>query len=76
MRSEERGSTSDEGFSPRDQNAVARPGVDPGFIWAGLMFVSAAVNEFAALTRSLKTWALSMIRKSVQRFSEKIMLKQ
>jgi len=29
-----------------------------GFAWAGLMFVSAAVNAFVALTCSLETWAL------------------
>ncbi|WP_426528245.1 inner membrane-spanning protein YciB [Bradyrhizobium sp. McL0615] len=31
-----------------------------GFAWAGLMFVSAAVNAFVALTCSLETWALTM----------------
>ncbi len=31
-----------------------------GFVWAGLMFVSAAVNAFVALTFSLATWALVM----------------
>jgi intracellular septation protein A len=31
-----------------------------GFAWAGLMFVSAAVNAFVALTCSLETWALIM----------------
>jgi intracellular septation protein A len=31
-----------------------------GFAWAGLMFVSAAVNAFIALTCSLETWALIM----------------
>ena len=31
-----------------------------GFAWAGLMLVSAAVNAFVALTRSLETWALIM----------------
>ena len=29
-----------------------------GFLWAGLMFVSAAVNAFIALTCSVTTWAL------------------
>ena len=29
-----------------------------GFVWAGLMFVSAAVNAFVALTCSVATWAL------------------
>jgi intracellular septation protein len=31
-----------------------------GFVWAGLMFVSATVNAFVALTCSLATWALVM----------------
>jgi len=31
-----------------------------GFAWAGLMFVSAAVNAFVALTCSLETWGLIM----------------
>jgi intracellular septation protein len=31
-----------------------------GFAWAGLMFVSAAVNAFVALACSLETWALIM----------------
>ena len=31
-----------------------------GFIWAGLMFVSAMVNAFVALTCSVATWALVM----------------
>jgi intracellular septation protein len=31
-----------------------------GFAWAGLMFVSAALNAFVALTCNLETWALVM----------------
>ncbi|MEN3350693.1 MAG: hypothetical protein V7632_4328 [Bradyrhizobium sp.] len=31
-----------------------------GYAWAGLMFVSAAVNGFVALTCSLETWAVVM----------------
>ena len=31
-----------------------------GFLWAVLMFVSAAVNAFVALTRSVAEWALVM----------------
>jgi intracellular septation protein len=31
-----------------------------GFVWAGLMFVSAAVNALVALTCSMATWALTM----------------
>jgi intracellular septation protein len=31
-----------------------------GFLWAGLMFVSAAVNAFVALTCSVVTWAVVM----------------
>lgn len=31
-----------------------------GFVWAGLMFVSAAVNAIVALTCSVATWALTM----------------
>ena len=29
-----------------------------GFVWAGLMFASAAVNAYVALTFSVATWAL------------------
>jgi len=31
-----------------------------GFVWAGLMFVSAAVNAFVALACSISTWAMIM----------------
>ncbi|HZR89386.1 MAG TPA: septation protein IspZ [Bradyrhizobium sp.] len=31
-----------------------------GFVWAGLMFVSAAVNAFVALACSISTWAMVM----------------
>jgi intracellular septation protein A len=31
-----------------------------GFAWAGLMFVSAAVNAFVALTQSVAVWAMVM----------------
>ncbi|MFB9269046.1 hypothetical protein ACFFWD_39050 [Bradyrhizobium erythrophlei] len=31
-----------------------------GYAWAGLMFVSAAVNAFVALTSSVATWAMVM----------------
>jgi intracellular septation protein A len=31
-----------------------------GFVWAGLMFVSAAVNAFVALAWSVSTWAMIM----------------
>ena len=31
-----------------------------GFVWAGLMFVSAGVNAFVALAWSLPTWAMVM----------------
>jgi intracellular septation protein len=31
-----------------------------GYVWAGLMFVSAAVNAFVALACSVATWALVM----------------
>ena len=31
-----------------------------GYLWAGLMFVSAAVNAFVALTSSVGTWAVFM----------------
>jgi intracellular septation protein len=31
-----------------------------GYVWAGLMFVSAAVNAFVALTCSVATWAMVM----------------
>lgn len=34
--------------------------VTVGFVWAGLMFVSAAVNAFVALACSLETWAWVM----------------
>ena len=35
-------------------------GVIVGFVWAGLMFVSAALNVFVALTWSVTTWAAVM----------------
>jgi hypothetical protein len=31
-----------------------------GFLWAALMFVSAGVNAFVALTRSVQEWAMIM----------------
>lgn len=31
-----------------------------GYVWAGLMFVSAAVNAFVALACNVATWALTM----------------
>jgi intracellular septation protein len=31
-----------------------------GFVWAGLMFVSAAVNAFVALNCSIATWTFTM----------------
>lgn len=31
-----------------------------GYVWAGLMFVSAAVNAFVALTSDIATWAVVM----------------
>jgi intracellular septation protein A len=31
-----------------------------GFLWAALMFISAGVNAFVALTRSVQDWALFM----------------
>ncbi len=31
-----------------------------GFVWAGLMFVTAAVNAFVAVTLSVATWAMVM----------------
>lgn len=34
--------------------------VKVGFVWAGLMFVSAAVNAFVALAWSVQTWAMVM----------------
>jgi intracellular septation protein A len=39
---------------------VADVAVVYGFVWAGLMFVSAAVNAFIALTCSIATWAFTM----------------
>ena len=39
---------------------VADVAVVYGFVWAGLMFVSAAVNAFVALTCSIATWAFTM----------------
>jgi len=35
-------------------------GVKVGYVWAGLMFVSAAVNAFVALAWSVQTWAMVM----------------
>lgn len=39
---------------------VADVAIVYGFVWAGLMFVTAAVNAFVALTCSVATWALIM----------------
>lgn len=39
---------------------VADVAVVYGFVWAGLMFVSAAANAFVALTCSITTWAFTM----------------
>ena len=39
---------------------VADVAVVYGFVWAGLMFVSAVVNAFVALTCSITTWAFTM----------------
>lgn len=39
---------------------VADVAVVYGFVWAGLMFVSAAVNAFVALTCTITTWAFTM----------------
>ena len=35
-------------------------GVIVGFAWAGLMFASAAINAFVALTSDVQTWAIVM----------------
>jgi intracellular septation protein len=42
------------------RTVVADVAIVYGFVWAGLMFVSAAVNAFVALTCSIATWALTM----------------
>jgi intracellular septation protein A len=42
------------------QTVVPDVAVTVGFVWAGLMFVSAAVNAFVAITASLATWAVVM----------------
>ncbi len=41
---------------PIAQTVVPDVAVAVGFVWAGLMFVSAAVNAFVAITCSLATW--------------------
>jgi intracellular septation protein len=53
------------GWMTRYLPAIARAVVPDvavvvGFVWAGLMFVSAAMNAFVALTCSVATWALVM----------------
>jgi intracellular septation protein A len=48
-------------YIPAIARAVAPDvAVTVGFVWAGLMFVSAAVNAIVALTCSVTTWALTM----------------
>jgi intracellular septation protein len=48
-------------YLPAIARAVASDvGVIVGFVWAGLMFVSAAVNAFVALAWSVPTWAMVM----------------
>ena len=42
------------------QTVVPDVAMAVGFAWAGLMFISAAVNAFVALTCSLETWAWFM----------------
>jgi intracellular septation protein len=45
---------------PLAQTLLADVAIIIGFLWAGLMFASAAVNVFIALTYSLTTWAWFM----------------
>ena len=46
-------------YLPEIARAVASDvAVIVGFVWAGLMFLSAAVNAFVALAASLQTWAV------------------
>ncbi|MGJ4940462.1 septation protein IspZ [Bradyrhizobium sp. HKCCYLS1011] len=48
-------------YLPAIASAVASDvAVVVGFVWAGLMFVSAAVNAFGAMAWSLPTWAMIM----------------
>jgi len=48
-------------YLPAIARAVASDvAVIVGFVWAGLMFVSAAVNAFVALAWSVPTWAMVM----------------
>jgi len=42
------------------QQVVPDVAVIVGYVWAGLMFLSAAVNAYVALSFSLATWALVM----------------
>jgi intracellular septation protein len=53
------------GWMTRYMPAIARAvtsdvAVIVGFVWAGLMFVSAGVNAFVALACSVPTWAMVM----------------
>jgi intracellular septation protein A len=48
-------------YLPEVARAVASDvAVTVGFVWAGLMFVSAAVNAFVALAWSVSSWAVVM----------------
>jgi intracellular septation protein A len=48
-------------YLPAIATAVAADiGVIMGFVWAGLMFVSAALNAVVAITCSVPTWAIVM----------------
>ncbi|MBR0754682.1 septation protein IspZ [Bradyrhizobium jicamae] len=42
------------------QKVVPDIAIKVGFLWAGLMFVSAAVNAIVAVTCPLETWAIAM----------------
>ncbi|MGN1289442.1 MAG: septation protein IspZ [Bradyrhizobium sp.] len=42
------------------QKVVPDVAVKVGYVWSGLMFVSAAVNAFVALTCEITTWAVVM----------------
>ncbi|WP_298371975.1 septation protein IspZ [uncultured Bradyrhizobium sp.] len=42
------------------QTVVPDVAVKVGYVWSGLMFVSAAVNAFVALTCEITTWAVVM----------------
>ncbi|TQX89410.1 MULTISPECIES: septation protein IspZ [unclassified Rhizobium] len=64
------------GWINRYLPAIARAvsadiGIALGFVWSGLMFTTAALNAYLALSTEIKTWALTM---AIFTISSKVLL--